>query len=146
MLEVQPAPHAHSTRTRCARARARADARRNIVATVNLECRLDLKTIALHARNAEFNPKVSQVLVLGLSCPEGGGATYHGCGTSSSVGSGASAYLAVLLIPHLSILVHLLLHAPRTLLPFPLSPTCSTHNKPGSLANAREFSSDSQPS
>ena len=32
--------------------------RRNIVATVNLECRLDLKTIALHARNAEYNPKV----------------------------------------------------------------------------------------
>lgn len=25
----------------------------NIVATVNLDCRLDLKTIALHARNAE---------------------------------------------------------------------------------------------
>lgn len=34
---------------------------RNIVATVNLECRLDLKTIALHARNAEYNPKVSQL-------------------------------------------------------------------------------------
>jgi transcription initiation factor TFIID TATA-box-binding protein len=30
----------------------------NIVATVNLDCRLDLKTIALHARNAEYNPKV----------------------------------------------------------------------------------------
>ena len=29
----------------------------NIVATVNLDCRLDLKTIALHARNAEYNPK-----------------------------------------------------------------------------------------
>jgi transcription initiation factor TFIID TATA-box-binding protein len=26
----------------------------NIVATVNLDCRLDLKTIALHARNAEY--------------------------------------------------------------------------------------------
>ncbi len=33
---------------------------RNIVATVNLDCRLDLKTIALHARNAEYNPKVSR--------------------------------------------------------------------------------------
>lgn len=32
--------------------------KRNIVATVNLDCRLDLKTIALHARNAEYNPKV----------------------------------------------------------------------------------------
>ncbi|KAF8158719.1 TBP-domain-containing protein [Pholiota molesta] len=31
----------------------------NIVATVNLDCRLDLKTIALHARNAEYNPKLS---------------------------------------------------------------------------------------
>jgi transcription initiation factor TFIID TATA-box-binding protein len=30
----------------------------NIVATVNLDCKLDLKTIALHARNAEYNPKV----------------------------------------------------------------------------------------
>ena len=27
--------------------------KRNIVATVNLDCRLDLKTIALHARNAD---------------------------------------------------------------------------------------------
>ena len=31
---------------------------RNIVSTVNLSCRLDLKKIALHARNAEYNPKV----------------------------------------------------------------------------------------
>lgn len=30
----------------------------NIVATVNLNCKLDLKTIALRARNAEYNPKV----------------------------------------------------------------------------------------
>jgi transcription initiation factor TFIID TATA-box-binding protein len=30
----------------------------NIVATVNLNYRLDLKTIALHARNAEYNSKV----------------------------------------------------------------------------------------
>jgi hypothetical protein len=32
-----------------------------LVATVNLDCRLDLKTIALHARNAEYNPKVRLV-------------------------------------------------------------------------------------
>ena len=32
--------------------------RRNIVATVNLDCKLDLKTIAFHARNVEYNPKV----------------------------------------------------------------------------------------
>ena len=36
----------------------------NIVSTVSLDCRLDLKTIALHARNAEYNPKVS----ISLSC------------------------------------------------------------------------------
>ncbi len=30
---------------------------RNIVSTVNMDCRLELKTIALHARNAEYNPK-----------------------------------------------------------------------------------------
>ncbi|RZC55326.1 hypothetical protein C5167_014187 [Papaver somniferum] len=31
----------------------------NIVSTVNLDCKLDLKAIALQARNAEYNPKVS---------------------------------------------------------------------------------------
>lgn len=40
---------------------------RNIVATVNLECRLDLKTIALHARNAEYNPKVPFTMSFTLS-------------------------------------------------------------------------------
>jgi transcription initiation factor TFIID TATA-box-binding protein len=35
----------------------------NIVATVNLDCRLDLKTIALHARNAEYNPKVGTFIL-----------------------------------------------------------------------------------
>lgn len=36
----------------------------NIVATVNLDCRLDLKTIALHARNAEYNPKVGTHIII----------------------------------------------------------------------------------
>lgn len=31
---------------------------RNVVGTVDLKTPLDLKTIALHARNAEYNPKV----------------------------------------------------------------------------------------
>jgi transcription initiation factor TFIID TATA-box-binding protein len=31
----------------------------NVVATVNLGIKLDLKEIALHARNAEYNPKAS---------------------------------------------------------------------------------------
>ena len=41
----------------------------NIVATVNLDCRLDLKTIALHARNAEYNPKVSLLLFSPFGVP-----------------------------------------------------------------------------
>jgi TATA-box binding protein (TBP) (component of TFIID and TFIIIB) len=40
---------------------------RNIVATVNLGIRLDLKTIAMHARNAEYNPKVRPTLTM-LMC------------------------------------------------------------------------------
>lgn len=32
---------------------------RNIVSTVNLDCKLELKSIALQARNAEYNPKAS---------------------------------------------------------------------------------------
>lgn len=35
---------------------------RNIVATVNLDCRLDLKTIALHARNAEYSEYHLEIL------------------------------------------------------------------------------------
>ena len=34
------------------------DLYRNVVSTVDLGCRLDLKQIALHARNAEYKPKV----------------------------------------------------------------------------------------
>lgn len=34
------------------------DLYRNVVSTVDLGCRLDLKQIALYARNAEYNPKV----------------------------------------------------------------------------------------
>ncbi|MGH0152691.1 UNVERIFIED_CONTAM: hypothetical protein FKN15_027813 [Acipenser sinensis] len=37
---------------------------RNIVSTVNLGCKLDLKTIALRARNAEYNPKVRVEYIL----------------------------------------------------------------------------------
>lgn len=36
----------------------------NVVATVNLGTRLDLKEIALHARNAEYNPKVRDILCM----------------------------------------------------------------------------------
>lgn len=35
----------------------------NVVATVDLGCKLELKDIALHARNAEYNPKVDMLQV-----------------------------------------------------------------------------------
>jgi transcription initiation factor TFIID TATA-box-binding protein len=41
----------------------------NIVSTVNLGCRLDLKTIALHARNAEFNPKRFAAVIMRIREP-----------------------------------------------------------------------------
>ncbi|PRQ74231.1 Transcription factor TFIID (or TATA-binding protein, TBP)-domain containing protein [Rhodotorula toruloides] len=44
--------------------------RRNIVATVNLECKLDLKTIALHARNAEYNPKRFAAVIMRIREPK----------------------------------------------------------------------------
>lgn len=42
----------------------------NIVATVNLDCRLDLKTIALHARNAEYNPKRFAAVIMRIREPK----------------------------------------------------------------------------
>lgn len=42
----------------------------NIVATVNLGCRLDLKTIALHARNAEYNPKRFAAVIMRIREPK----------------------------------------------------------------------------
>lgn len=45
-------------------------AQRNIVATVNLDCRLDLKTIALHARNAEYNPKRFAAVIMRIREPK----------------------------------------------------------------------------
>jgi len=42
----------------------------NIVATVNLDCRLELKTIALHARNAEYNPKRFAAVVMRIREPK----------------------------------------------------------------------------
>nr|XP_058144918.1 TATA box-binding protein-like 2 [Dasypus novemcinctus] len=37
----------------------------NIVSTVNLACKLDLKKIALHAKNAEYNPKANLEVING---------------------------------------------------------------------------------
>jgi len=42
----------------------------NIVATVDLVCRLDLKTIALHARNAEYNPKRFAAVIMRIRDPK----------------------------------------------------------------------------
>ncbi|KAI8868456.1 TBP-domain-containing protein [Ramicandelaber brevisporus] len=42
----------------------------NVVATVNLDCRLDLKTIALHARNAEYNPKRFAAVIMRIREPK----------------------------------------------------------------------------
>ncbi|XP_055624915.1 TATA-box-binding protein [Toxorhynchites rutilus septentrionalis] len=41
----------------------------NIVSTVNLSCRLDLKKIALHARNAEYNPKRFAAVIMRIREP-----------------------------------------------------------------------------
>ncbi|KAI5191172.1 transcription initiation factor TFIID TATA-box-binding protein [Nematocida sp. AWRm77] len=41
----------------------------NIVATVNLCCRLDLKAIALGARNAEYNPKRFAAVIIRIRKP-----------------------------------------------------------------------------
>jgi transcription initiation factor TFIID TATA-box-binding protein len=41
----------------------------NIVSTVNLGCRLDLKKIALHARNAEYNPKRFAAVIMRIREP-----------------------------------------------------------------------------
>lgn len=42
----------------------------NVVATVNLECKLDLKDIALRARNAEYNPKRFAAVIMRIREPK----------------------------------------------------------------------------
>lgn len=42
----------------------------NVVATVNLNCRLDLKNIALRARNAEYNPKRFAAVIMRIRDPK----------------------------------------------------------------------------
>lgn len=42
---------------------------RNIVSTVNLGCPLDLKRIALQARNAEYNPKRFAAVIMRIRNP-----------------------------------------------------------------------------
>lgn len=49
---------------------ARAALPQNVVATVNLDCKLDLKSIALHARNAEYNPKRFAAVIMRIREPK----------------------------------------------------------------------------
>jgi transcription initiation factor TFIID TATA-box-binding protein len=42
----------------------------NIVATVNLDCQLNLKDIALRARNAEYNPKRFAAVIMRIRDPK----------------------------------------------------------------------------
>ncbi|KAK9672740.1 hypothetical protein RND81_12G120800 [Saponaria officinalis] len=42
----------------------------NIVSTVNLDCKLDLTKIALHARNAEYNPKRFAAVIMRIRDPK----------------------------------------------------------------------------
>ncbi|KAJ8442942.1 hypothetical protein Cgig2_019515 [Carnegiea gigantea] len=42
----------------------------NVVSTVNLDCKLDLKAIALHARNAEYNPKRFAAVIMRIRDPK----------------------------------------------------------------------------
>ncbi|KDP45411.1 hypothetical protein JCGZ_09660 [Jatropha curcas] len=42
----------------------------NIVSTVNLDCKVDLKHLALHARNSEYNPKRFSAVVMRIRYPK----------------------------------------------------------------------------
>ncbi|XXG65289.1 hypothetical protein AAC387_Pa05g3032 [Persea americana] len=42
----------------------------NLVSTVNLDCKLDLKAIALQARNAEYNPKRFAAVIMRIREPK----------------------------------------------------------------------------
>ncbi|RYP15524.1 hypothetical protein DL765_005643 [Monosporascus sp. GIB2] len=42
----------------------------NIQATVNVQCRLDLKAIAMHARNAEYNPRRFSAVIMRIKEPK----------------------------------------------------------------------------
>lgn len=48
-----------------------------MVATVNLDCKLDLKSIALHARNAEYNPKRFAAVIMRIREPKSTALIFH---------------------------------------------------------------------
>lgn len=78
----------------------------NVVATVNLGTKLDLKEIAMHARNAEYNPKVGLV-------------------TSSWLAKAGTAAEAALSWQTLSPSPS---HLPRRAAPFPPAALCRRHH------------------
>ena len=41
----------------------------NIVSTINLDCKLDLKTIAMQAPNTEYNPKHFVAVIMRIKKP-----------------------------------------------------------------------------
>jgi len=49
----------------------------NVVATVNLDCQIDLKTVALKARNAEYNPKRFAATIMRLQEPKTTALIFH---------------------------------------------------------------------
>eukprot|EP00955_Chlamydomonas_euryale_P008155 86396-Chlamydomonas_euryale.AAC.23 len=66
----------------------------NVVATVNLGCKLDLKEIAQHARNAEYNPKVTpRVLHFCTRVPLLHGKLGRVCGRAQNLRPGAADVL-----------------------------------------------------
>lgn len=55
-----------------------------MVATVNLECKLDLKNIALHARNAEYNPKRFAAVIMRIREPKSTALIFHSGATAGA--------------------------------------------------------------
>ena len=49
----------------------------NIVSTVNLGCKLDLKSIAMRARNAEYNPRRFAAVILRIRDPKTTALVFH---------------------------------------------------------------------
>lgn len=69
-VAATPRPVAHDEQTNITSVEGMVPTLQNIVATVNLDCRLDLKTIALHARNAEYNPKRFAAVIMRIRDPK----------------------------------------------------------------------------
>lgn len=49
----------------------------NIVSTVNFDCELDLRQIALHAKNAEYNPKRFAAVIMRIRTPKTTALVFH---------------------------------------------------------------------